>query len=143
MKKSILFLTAFMFLGLSFAKAQLVTMYDVPLKNSTDYGNVMMVFENTDAKIRINALVPNDKRMRIKFSLELNGAPIVLGNQILNVALVGTAYAYKVGNRTHIIRIDEKTKKCLYGFFDEQPDTTKEFSQKAIKEFNQKAQKSF
>lgn len=136
MKKSTLFLVAFMLLGLSFAKAQLVTIYDIPLKNFQNFGDIMMDFENTNPKIRITAFVPNDKRMPVRLKLELNGVPIDLGDLSPSSAgLVGNAYAYKIGTRTHIIRIDEKIKKCLYGFFDEQPDP--------IKEFNQKAQKGF
>ncbi len=126
MKKSIFTLVAFMLLGLSFAKAQLVTTYDLTFQRQYSRNNInVSEFQNTKSKILINANLPKDRSIASPFmalfNLTINEVSTALVNPIINSGFKGTAF--KIGNRTHVISWNEKNKKCLYGFFDDQPDT--------------------
>ncbi len=121
-----------MLLSISFAKAQLVTMYDVPFKSEKMAGNsVKLEFENTESKILANIYMdrysetPDDGSF-----LKIDGRTIFLRNQLEKLGTFCTAY--KIDNRIHVICVNKVNKKCLYGFYDEQPDPRDEFKRKAL-----------
>ncbi len=135
MKKSILFLTAFMLLGLSFAKAQLVTMYDMTFRG-LDTAPMSLIFnynvpnQNTFVKVE-PSIVSQDYNVSLiingtttKFS-KVNG--IMYGKD--NKTIFGQ-WSGRIGTRTHLIRIDSVKGKYVYAFFD---DPMEEYNKK-IKE---------
>lgn len=130
MKKSILFLVAFMLLGLSFAKAQLVIMYDLSLHKSSR--GETLIFVNTNLGIGVTINVPSKDQKMNDFRVFLNGNGVETRLTNINTSVIGVksnVFEGKIGNRKHLVCIDVKNKKCVYSFFDDPLD---EFLQKAI-----------
>jgi hypothetical protein len=135
MKKSLCTIGAFMLLGLFYAKAQLVTMYDLSFKNERVIGKgSYLEFENKDSKIFVNTFLGDKLIGRIpSLHLIVNGVETHLTNRRVNTGLKSIVFEVKIGNRNHLVCIDEINKKCVYGFFDDQPIPVDEFLQKALR----------
>ncbi len=140
MKKSILFLIAFMLLGLSFAKAQLVTMYDLTSVESktNQFGitqNKSFILNAPSQNISINVSVTEVIESGGFSTRRFLKASVIFGTISFDRMSNGTQpedglWTKKVGNRTHLVRIDVGKKKYVYAFFDDQPNPMDEFNQK-------------
>ncbi|TAG03739.1 MAG: hypothetical protein EAZ44_05735 [Cytophagia bacterium] len=125
MKKIILTLIAFMFLGLSFAKAQLVTMYDLVLESrngsqstyKVSGQNIFFYTKETGPK-----MLTIDKQ---NILLEKTNSNAVNLLKVKNTAI--TEFSRTTSGRTHFVCV--AGDKVVYAFYDE-PNPMREYLQK-------------
>lgn len=126
-----------MLLGFSFAKAQLVTMYDL-VRKDLKITNESILGKETK---RYSLTVPN-QNISLTFSIfervifEKGISEKMLSLSMDNVGKFNVRntedglWTAKVGNRNHLVRIDSGKNKYVYAFFDDQPNPMDEFNKK-------------
>lgn len=126
MKKSILFFTAFMLLGLSFAKAQIVTMYDLVLETKTGSENKYKVsgqnifFYSKEPGVKMLTI---DKQNIILEQTTSNGANVLKVKNNVSIR----EFSKTTSGRTHFVCISGN--KAVYAFYDK-PNPMREYVQK-------------